>query len=72
MNDLAAEDCVSVGDSEMDLSMMVEGSGFIGFNPTRDSSKEAFAAAGVPVVNVKDLRAILPLMGFGVEGNDAS
>lgn len=72
MNDLAAEDCVSVGDSEMDLSMMVEGSGFIGFNPTRDSSKEAFAAAGVPVVNVKDLRTILPLMGFEVEGNDAS
>jgi len=61
--------CVSVGDSEMDLSMMVEGSRFIGFNPTRDSSKEAFEAAGVPVVNVKDLQAILPLMGFGVNGN---
>ena len=69
MNDLEAKDCVSVGDSEMDLSMMVEGSRFIGFNPTRDSSKEAFETAGVPVVNVKDLQAILPLMGFDVKGN---
>ncbi|MEC8632951.1 MAG: HAD family phosphatase [Candidatus Thermoplasmatota archaeon] len=69
MNDLEAKDCVSVGDSEMDLSMMVEGSRFIGFNPTRDSSKEAFETAGVPVVNVKDLQAILPLMGFDVDGN---
>ena len=69
MNDLEAKDCVSVGDSEMDLSMMVEGSRFIGFNPTRDSSREAFETAGVPVVNVKDLQAILPLMGFDVDGN---
>ncbi|MGB1233038.1 MAG: HAD family hydrolase [Poseidonia sp.] len=69
MNDLEAKDCVSVGDSEMDLSMMVEGSRFIGFNPTRDSSREAFESAGVPVVNVKDLQAILPLMGFDVDGN---
>ena len=66
---LEAKDCVSVGDSEMDLSMMVEGSRFIGFNPTRDSSKEAFEAAGVPVVNVKDLQAILPLLGFDADGH---
>ena len=72
MNGLAAEDCISIGDSEMDLSMMIEGSRFIGFNPTRDSSKEAFEAAGVPVVNVKDLQAILPLMGFDLEENDSS
>lgn len=72
MNGLAAEDCISIGDSEMDLSMMIEGSRFIGFNPTRDSSKEAFEAAGVPVVNVKDLQAILPLMGFHLEENDSS
>lgn len=69
MNDLDGARCVSVGDSEMDLSMMVEGSRFIGFNPTRDSSKEAFEDAGVHVVNVKDLQAILPLMGFDVNGN---
>jgi HAD superfamily PSPase-like hydrolase len=64
MNGHDAVNCVSVGDSEMDLSMHVEGSRFIGFNPSRDSSKEAFASAGVPVVQEKDLRAILPLMGF--------
>ncbi|MEC8519375.1 MAG: HAD family phosphatase [Candidatus Thermoplasmatota archaeon] len=64
MNEFEAKDCVSIGDSEMDLSMMVDGSRFIGFNPTRDSSKEAFEDAGVPVVVVKDLTAILPLMGF--------
>ncbi len=40
MNDLEAEDCVSVGDSEMDLSMMVEGSRFIGFNPTQTVPKK--------------------------------
>ena len=64
MNGFEAKDCVSIGDSEMDLSMMVDGSRFIGFNPTRDSSKEAFEDAGVPVVVVKDLTALLPLMGF--------
>ena len=64
MNGFEAKDCVSIGDSEMDLSMMVDGSRFIGFNPTRDSSKEAFEDAGVPVVVVKDMTAILPLMGF--------
>ncbi|MEC7504931.1 MAG: HAD family phosphatase [Candidatus Thermoplasmatota archaeon] len=64
MNGFEAKDCVSIGDSEMDLSMMVDGSRFIGFNPTRDSSREAFEDAGVPVVVVKDLTAILPLMGF--------
>ena len=47
MNGFEAKDCVSVGDSEMDLSMMVDGSRFIGFNPTRDSSKEAFEDAGI-------------------------
>ena len=57
-------DCVSVGDSEMDLSMRVSGSRFIGFNPTRESSIEAFSDAGVPVVTVKDLREILPLLGL--------
>ena len=59
-----AASCVSVGDSEMDLSMHVEKSRFIGFNPSRASSEAAFEDAGVPVVRVKDLREILPLMGF--------
>ena len=64
MQGFEAADCVSVGDSEMDLSMHVPGSQFIGFNPTRESSIEAFQKAGVPVVTVKDLSHILPLMGL--------
>lgn len=56
--------CVSVGDSEMDLSMMVEGSRFIGFNPSRQSSIEAFDAADVPVVNTKDLLLLRPMLGL--------
>ena len=53
------EEIVSVGDSEMDLSMMVEGSKFIGFNPSRDSSINAFTDANVPIVMEKDLSKIL-------------
>lgn len=60
MNDLDVGDCVSVGDSEMDLSMHVDGSRFIGFNPTRDTSIEAFNSADIDVVHSKDLRDILP------------
>ena len=69
MNGFEAADCVSVGDSEMDLSMHVEGSRFIGFNPSRESSKDAFADAGVPVVEKKDLSEILSLMGFPATEN---
>ena len=42
MHGFEAKDCVSVGDSEMDLSMQVEGSRFIGFKPSRESSLSAF------------------------------
>ena len=45
---------VSVGDSEMDLSMWIKDSKFIGFNPTRESSKQAFLDAGVPVINIRN------------------
>jgi phosphoserine phosphatase len=64
MNGFDVTRCVSVGDSEMDLSMHVEGSRFIGFNPSRASSLEAFSAAGVPVVQEKDLSKIWPLLGM--------
>ena len=64
MQGFSATECVSVGDSEMDLSMQVEGSKFIGFNPTRDSSKQAFEAAGVPIVYEKNLMAIKPHLGL--------
>ena len=59
MHEFEAEEVVSVGDSEMDLSMMVPGSGFIGFNPSRESSLDAFTEAGVPIVMEKDLSKIL-------------
>jgi phosphoserine phosphatase len=63
MNDLEPSGCVGVGDSEMDLSMLVDGGHFIGFNPTRESSLSAFESAGVPVVLGKDLLAIAPYLG---------
>jgi len=62
MNNLDAEGCVSVGDSEMDLSMHIEGSRFIGFNPSRESSLSAFENAGVDIIKRKDLNSILPLL----------
>ena len=64
------EEIVSVGDSEMDLSMMVEGSKFIGFNPSRDSSIKAFTNANVPIVMEKDLSKILDFIKLpSSEGN---
>ena len=38
---------VSVGDNSMDLSMQIDGSRFIGFNPAREEAYVAFADAGV-------------------------
>ena len=64
MNGLDAKNCVSVGDSEMDLSMHIDGSRFIGFNPTRESSIHAFESADIDVVHGKDLRAILPYLNI--------
>ena len=64
MQGFAAVDCVSVGDSEMDLSMQVEGSRFIGFNPSRESSKSAFEAANVPIIYEKNLLSLKPLLGL--------
>ena len=59
MHGFAPNEIVSVGDSEMDLSMMIEGSHFIGFNPSRESSLNAFTNADVPIVTEKDLSKIL-------------
>ena len=70
MHGFAADEIVSVGDSEMDLSMMIDGSHFIGFNPSRESSREAFAKADVPVVTERDLSKILDYIHFpSSEGN---
>ena len=64
MQGFDAKDCVSVGDSEMDLSMQVEGSRFIGFNPSRESSLSAFQDANVPIVVEKNLLNLKPYLGL--------
>lgn len=64
MHNFSPEDCVSIGDSEMDLSMIVDGSRFIGFNPSRESSMNAFESAGVPIVKEKDLMLLKPYLGL--------
>ena len=64
MQGFDANDCVSVGDSEMDLSMQVKGSRFIGFNPSRESSLSAFQDANVPIVVEKNLLNLKPYLGL--------
>jgi len=64
MHDFSPEDCVSIGDSEMDLSMIVDGSRFIGFNPSRESSLTAFEKAGVPIIHERDLMLLKPHLGL--------
>jgi len=64
MQGLSPQNCISVGDSEMDLSMQVEGSGFVGFNPSRESSLKAFKEAGVPIIEEKNLLLLRPYFGL--------
>jgi HAD superfamily PSPase-like hydrolase len=64
MIDCPPDRLVSVGDSSMDLSMHIEGSTFIGFNPQRESAKIAFAEAGIDVVNSKNLDDLRPFLGL--------
>ncbi len=67
INGFEPSEIVSVGDSSTDLSMMIEGSKFIGFNPRRERARKAFGEAEVPVVEKKDLRLIWPLIFPGEE-----
>ena len=67
INDLRPGEIVSVGDSGSDLSMRIQGSGFIAFNPSARWSLEAFEAASVPIVDSDDLRNIWPLLFEGEE-----
>ena len=62
--DCDPEDLVSVGDSVMDLSMHIEGSRFIGFNPTRETAIEGFEKAGIDVVLGKNLDDLRPYFGI--------
>ena len=67
INGFSSERIVSVGDSGSDLSMMIEGSSFIGFNPAGTWSVDAFNEAGVPIVKSRDLRDIWPILMDGEE-----
>ena len=70
MHGFTPNEIVSVGDSEMDMSMMIDGSHFIGFNPSRESSFNAFEQANVPIVTDKDLSQILKHINLpSSEGN---
>jgi len=68
INGFSPSGLVSVGDSGTDISMMIEGSSFIGFNPIRSKSRRAFEKAGVPIVSGEDLRGIWPLLFSGESG----
>ena len=69
INGFEPSQIVCVGDSSTDLSMKIEGSKFIGFNPRRERALEAFLEAGVPVIEEKDLSLIWP---FIFPGEDIS
>ena len=60
INGFDSSEIISVGDSSSDLSMMIEGSQLVGFNPRRTRAKVAFEEAGVPIIAEKDLRLIWP------------
>ena len=65
INGFSPTGVVCVGDSSTDLSMQIEGSRFIGFNPARQRATSAFERAGVPIVVEKDLRGIWPHLYHG-------
>ncbi|HIG03348.1 MAG TPA: hypothetical protein EYQ53_03065 [Candidatus Poseidoniales archaeon] len=60
MHEIEGCDVISVGNSLPDLSMKVEGSQFIAFNPNQDRCIEGFSSAGVPIIYDKDLRLLWP------------
>jgi len=60
INGFETDKIVCVGDSGTDLSMCIGASRFIGFNPIRESSRTAFRAAEVDIVEGRDLRCIWP------------
>lgn len=64
INGIDPANIVSVGDSGPDISMMIPGSRFVGFNPASNRGADDFTEVGVPVVQGKDLRDIwLPIFG---------
>lgn len=62
INKFIPEKIWSIGDSSTDLSMQIPNSNFIGFNPARQRSHDAFKNANVPIVLERDLRMIWPII----------
>jgi len=62
INKFIPEKIWSIGDSSTDLSMQIPNSNFIGFNPARQRSLDAFKNANVPIVLERDLRMIWPII----------
>ena len=62
INKFIPEKIWSIGDSSTDLSMQIPNSNFIGFNPARQRSVDAFKNANVPIVLERDLRMIWPII----------
>ena len=60
IHNLDPSEIVSVGDNHTDLSMMIPGSRFIGFNGEKQIAIDGFAAAGVPHIQEKDCRLLWP------------
>ncbi|SVA91247.1 uncharacterized protein METZ01_LOCUS144101 [marine metagenome] len=60
IHNLDPSEIVSVGDNHTDLSMMIPGSSFIGFNGEKQIAIDGFAAAGVPHIQEKDCRLLWP------------
>ena len=67
IRDIDPANVVSVGDNHTDLSMQIEGSRFVGFNPSKQIAYDGFEAAGVPVIEGNDCRDLWPYFYPGEE-----
>ena len=65
INDFKPGEICSIGDNHTDLSMMIPGSKFIGFNPSKEMAYAGFREAGVPIVEGNDCRDMWPFLFAG-------
>jgi phosphoserine phosphatase len=70
INGFEPKQVCSVGDNHTDLSMMIPGSRFIGFNPSKEMAFNGFQKAGVPIVEGNDCRDIWPHLFSGEQFPD--
>lgn len=67
INEISADEIISIGNSLNDLSMKIDGSHFVGFNPSQERCIDGFNAAGVEIIYEKDLRLLWPFIFSGEE-----